>query len=379
MTETLEAAPEAHDDHPHLVGLRAQRRHRRERRIRIAIAFLAALVIVAALGAFGYTRLRGEDTKLAAAVPSTVVAHGVAQPAEEPATTRPLTADNPLRLWIAGDSLAGALGPSLGEITGATGVVQPQFDSRVSSGLESNAIINWPDHAADEIARLNPEVIVFIIGTNDYPVGLSKDMAEYEQKVDTMMRILAAGDRPVYWVGPPVLRDARMNKGAAAVNEVFGRLAPKHRSITFVDAYKVFSNADGKYAPSLPDDTGKTVNVRAGDGVHFTDAGGDRLAGVVFDLMDQVWNIRAQAVAGVTKPVLETPGSSRVPVNQGRRTTPAPSGTRRTPGTTAAPSTTADATETTAAPTTAATTTTTGSSSGGGSSTTSTTTGAPGG
>ena len=36
-----------------------------------------------------------------------------------------LDAPIPLRLWVGGDSLAGSLGPALGTIAGATGVVQP--------------------------------------------------------------------------------------------------------------------------------------------------------------------------------------------------------------------------------------------------------------
>ena len=81
---------------------------------------------------------------------------------------RALSSDDPLRLWVGGDSLAGSLGPALGELTGSTGVVQPYFDSRVSSGLANPGFFDWPDHATTEMTRLDPDVVVFIIGTNDY-------------------------------------------------------------------------------------------------------------------------------------------------------------------------------------------------------------------
>ena len=84
---------------------------------------------------------------------------------------RTLSTTDPLRLWVGGDSLAGSLGPALGTITGATGVVQPYFDSRVSSGLADPGFFDWPDHATTEMARLDPEVVVFIIGTNDSDRG----------------------------------------------------------------------------------------------------------------------------------------------------------------------------------------------------------------
>ena len=81
-----------------------------------------------------------------------------------------LPPDDPLRLWIAGDSLAGSLGASLGEMTAETGVVAPVYDSRVSSGLANPSFFNWPKHATTELARLRPEAVAFIIGTNDYVI-----------------------------------------------------------------------------------------------------------------------------------------------------------------------------------------------------------------
>ena len=55
-----------------------------------------------------------------------------------------LTSTEPLKLWVGGDSLAGSLGPALGTLTGATGVVQPYFHSRVSSGLSNPSFVDWP-------------------------------------------------------------------------------------------------------------------------------------------------------------------------------------------------------------------------------------------
>ena len=51
---------------------------------------------------------------------------------------RRLTHDNPLKLWIGGDSLAGSFGPALGDKVGATGVVQTTVDYKVSSGLSTH-------------------------------------------------------------------------------------------------------------------------------------------------------------------------------------------------------------------------------------------------
>ena len=97
---------------------------------------MLVLVVVAALWFSDTLRIPTDGPSSRAAVRPTATttdhdrtAHeGVDQPA------RSTTAAQPLRLWIGGDSLAGALGPSLGEMTAATGVVQPQYDSRSAAG-----------------------------------------------------------------------------------------------------------------------------------------------------------------------------------------------------------------------------------------------------
>jgi hypothetical protein len=244
---------------------------------------------------------------------------------------RPLTSDQPLRLWVAGDSLAGSLGPSLGDVTAATGVVQPVYDSRVSTGLTTTSFFDWPKHAAREIARLQPEAIVFMIGTND--ANLEPDSptwkADYHNLVEQMLGVLVgAPPRPVYWVGTPIMKDSGLSRHVRDVNAVVQDVIARHPEITYVDSYSLFSDADGNYAASLPDGTGKRVPVRAGDGIHFTPEGGDRLSAAVFKLLDARWHILQQAVPGAAKQVIQTKGSTQV-----AGTSRSPSTGRQTGGT----------------------------------------------
>lgn len=267
----------------------------------------------------------------------------------------PLTGTDPLRLWIAGDSLAGALGVSLGQQTAETGVVQPIFDSRVSSGLSTPSFFDWPAHATQEIARLDPEVVVFIIGANDWLAVRNDGVeweAEYEAQVEAMLAVFETDGRRVYWVGSPPMKEDRKDKGVRAVNEIMQTVIGRHPKTTYVDAYKLFADSEGKYIPSVVLPGGDKVRVRASDGVHFTPEGGVFLAGNVFEPIDARCRLAAQAVPGAPKEVIESEGSSRVPGT--RRAT---SGTTATtpPPATAAPGTVVENTTTTT--TTVATTT----------------------
>ncbi len=293
----------------------------------MAGAIVGALAVTgSALALTGVVEI-GRDSKLA----------GAGSPA--PATNAPTTASggttgerpcrsplnplDPLRLWIGGDSLAGSLGPSLGEVTAKTGVVQPVFLSKVSSGLASPDFFDWPKHGAEEMFKVDPEVAVFIVGANDTG-AMTKDAAvwrpKYEQLTEQMMTLLIGNSRTVYWIGAPVFKDDRSLK-LVQLNEVFQEVAARHPEVIYVDAYHLFSTPDGKYTPFLPDGTGETARVRADDGVHFTPEGGDLLADAVFTQLDPQCSITSQAVPGAAKQVIETEGSSRVP------------GTSRDPGT----------------------------------------------
>lgn len=360
-------------------GTHASRRERRAHRTRTrwrrvaAFTATAAIVIGVGLVATETVRLGGTERPSLAGTVSTTEQHATPSTTTTPVRPcrTPLTDAAPLRLWIGGDSLAGSLGPALGTIAGNTGVVQPQFDSRVSSGLTNPGFFDWPGHAAKEMTRLDPEVVVFIIGANDFaaPMNTTPDAngdpawkATYTKLVDEMLSALDAEHRTVIWIGSPSFKDDR-NTQIKQLDDLMGDVIAKHDGVVYVDDYKLFTDDDGKYAASLapvdqPDAT--PVLVRAGDGVHLTPQGADRLAQTVFPLIDAQCKVTKQAAPGVVKSVIQTEGSTQV-VSSGRggtvQTTPPATSPPVTTQTTAAPVATSPPT-TTAAPVESTTTTT---------------------
>jgi hypothetical protein len=303
---------------------------RNARRRRIVLVTIAIVVVTLLLGsgALWASDLFGPDDGPAAladrATTTTTARHaGPAELTPIGPCQRSLTPDSPLRLWIAGDSLAGSLGPSLGKTTAATGVVQPIYDSRVSSGLGSPQFFDWPRHAKEEMARLDPEVVVFIIGTNDFRVPSPKPTdasgepewrAEYAQLVTEMLDAFEAGgssvgERLVYWVGGPTMQDQKKDAGVRAVNEVARSVVAKHPRARYIDAYKLFAGEDGEFTATLPGEDGESIRVRAGDGIHLTPEGGDLLATRVYAPLDARCDLDGQAVPGKAKQVIKTKGS----------------------------------------------------------------------
>jgi uncharacterized protein len=297
---------------------REQRSRRRRIRHRSLVVGLA-VVLLAAGTAYAVTGPLHDDGVSHRASRSGPTSAPVAGTAVAQTCRASLNPENPLRLWIGGDSLAGSLGPSLGQRAGTTGVVQPVFDSRVSSGLLSPDFVNWPQHGSDDMSLYNPEVTVFIVGANDaknLPEGATRDpkwRAQYSALVEEMLTVIGGKGRAVYWVGAPVMADATYSERVQGVNDVFRQVAAEHPDVTYVDAYALFSGPDGAFASMLPVPGGKVARVRGADGIHLTPEGGDLLAETVFEGIDHACRIEQQAVPGAVKATIEAPGSSSVP------------------------------------------------------------------
>jgi hypothetical protein len=365
------AEPESGDDAT--LSRRHRRHHRnrqtRRRALRVVGMATAAVALVAgvaiALLASDVLAPSGDTKPSTAGTVAATLAPATSTTTPTGATCRALTANDPLRLWVGGDSLAGSLGPALGDMAGATGVVQPYFDSRVSSGLDNPGFFDWPDHATSEMARLDPEVVVFVIGTNDWSaVGDSGWKADYAKRVDEMLRILVGNGRTVYWVGAPVLRDQQKDDAVKQVNAVASEAVKRYQTATYFDQHALFADSDGSFTLNHADDTGQVVTMRAGDGVHLTVDGAKYLAHHLYALVDKQCHVDAQKVAGAAKHTIETEGSTQVaPSVTGAASSSGSSSNtlQTTPPATAAPTTTTSPAPPTTAPatTTPAPTTTT--------------------
>ena len=200
----------------------------------------------------------------------------------------PPTADNPAVLYIAGDSDAGTIGPSLQRLAGKTGVVDSVLDYKVSSGLTRPDFFDWPKHIQKKMAEVGPQIVVMTFGGNDaqpikvdgkgYDVSAPEWSAEYGRRVGAMMDYLAADgriahlgrdpERPVGGPDPPPHRPARRRagRGGQAARRQAGRRAGRC-SPASAAAMPTTSNIDGQFKL-----------VRADDGFHLNQAGADLLA-----------------------------------------------------------------------------------------------------
>jgi hypothetical protein len=225
------------------------------------------------------------------------------KPRKPPAKqARPLfTAAHPLRVWVAGDSLAQVPGDALERIGGAIDVVG--VESRLSTGLARTDLYNWFTRIQQAPHQLHPDVVVFSFGADDAhdymggahvgPFGSPSWIAEYRRRIDGVTRELNAEGIRVVWLGLPIPDGPGFRKSFPVVNAILAGVARAHaKDATYVDTWHRLDDFHGRYAQYLRV-RGKLTQVRASDGVHYTQAGGDLVAAQVVAQLRAWYRLRS--------------------------------------------------------------------------------------
>ncbi|HEX6421435.1 MAG TPA: hypothetical protein VFZ77_23230 [Acidimicrobiales bacterium] len=238
-----------------------------------------------------------------APAPGATAGHDAAgePPPAEPALRTP-TADEPLRVWIGGDSMAEVFGRSLAGAAEGTGVVDATLHYEMASGLTRPDYHDWPAALAADVEAGDPEVLVVLLGANDgqgillpdgTPVPEVADPRwadEYGRRVGALMDQLRADDRWVVWVTQPPMREPGYDARMAVVRRVHQAEAATRPWVTLVDSPAVLGGEGGAYTPTRPGPDGAEVPVRREDGIHLTQQGADMLAahvlGVIAERVD---------------------------------------------------------------------------------------------
>jgi hypothetical protein len=234
-------------------------------------------------------------TTTVAATTTVVTTTTVAEP-------EPISAANPLRIWVIGDSLTGPIARGIRAEGAETGVVVTFSDSENGSGLVNPTRLNWPVFVVERVPEVEPDAVVVVLGANEWQrlytaegvmePGSPEWEARYSYLVGQFMELLTYGHTRVYWVSVPIMEDERRSRLARNVNELLEAEAALHPAVTFVDIYDLLTDEDDEYAMELPTYSGDDmVQVRLEDGIHLTDAGGRRIAEVVFPYIAADWGL----------------------------------------------------------------------------------------
>lgn len=215
-------------------------------------------------------------------------------------------AEGRLRIGVFGDSMAEGLWTALyRDLDDEPGVTVTRF-SEVSTGLARYDYVDIQAKTRSQLDDQPVDAAVLLFGTNDaqgisldgviLPFGSDGWKAAYAKRVTDLVALLRSRDVAVYWVGLPRMKRESFDDKMGVINAV---IAERMRAlgVPYLETTAITADAEGGYAPYLPDASGRKVLMRANDGVHMSMAGYLRIGKPVADRLRRDAGIGQVAVS----------------------------------------------------------------------------------
>jgi uncharacterized protein len=237
--------------------------------------------------------------------PTTHEAEGEAPAAA--AVLRTPTRSNKLRVAVIGDSLSQGLGPAIERWMNPS-VVRVLSLGRPSTGLSREDYFNWQAGMRQIVEEFRPDLVFVLLGSNDAQAQISRDgtaipvgsvqwLEGYRERAANLLGEATRAGTHVVWVGIPIVKERQRWDFYRRVNDIYRDTASADPFGTFVDAWTPFEGRDGGYTAFVRNDRGDLVEVRASDGVHFTQTGYSFLARMAIRAADQAFGMPENAVS----------------------------------------------------------------------------------
>ncbi len=191
------------------------------------------------------------------------------------------------RIAVFGDSLAVDLGKALDRLYADDPNLAVLQQGVGSSGFARSDYFDWNKVLGEQIGANSFDLAVVMIGINDRQT-ITVDgkgvkpltdpwNAAYSARLNGFLGALRAAGKPVVWIGLPPVLPPQLSAATIEITAL-ERLASYGNGADFLDVYDRFLDENGEYAAQGPDLNGQQVLIRKSDGVHFTNAGSDKLA-----------------------------------------------------------------------------------------------------
>lgn len=166
--------------------------------------------------------------------------------------------------------------------------------SKHSTGLTYKHYFNWELATRDALEK-NPHIslVVVLLGAND-PWSMKKNIAFksplweeiYTQHIDEILQLAKEYGVRVVWYEVPSVREKSLNDKIMYLNTLY-ESAVKQSGEYFLQSNGIITQG-GKYSAFIKNAKGKSVQVRADDGVHFTTRGYQIMANILLNNLEVI-------------------------------------------------------------------------------------------
>lgn len=219
-----------------------------------------------------------------------------ALPPEDSAVNMIHSSENPLKVYMFGDSQVFSLGSGLSRLAGKSSPISVDFLAIHSSGFVRWDYYNWPSKLDDYFAANRCDAAVMMLGMNDYQSfwnsrgeimkkGTSEWEAAYKEKCRRIIdRVLMSVPR-IYWVSMPLVKNPEYNETLEYIDKVQDDLSSSYSPdlVVRIRLKDAVPGTDKPYTDSLAGPSGNAVRIMSEDGSHFTVEGGQFAMKPLFD------------------------------------------------------------------------------------------------
>jgi hypothetical protein len=264
---------------------------------------------IAAVTAKAFTDAAGSRTPLAASVPRSTALPPL--PPVDPARPRVVA--------LAGDSMM-AVGMS------ATLMRQAANDPhlrilrlfRSGTGLARPEVFNWMSEYPAMLGKEKPDVVLVSIGANDaqgfvvdgkvLAYGSEAWEKVYQQRVASYLAMIGASGARVVWMALPPMRIPVFNEKIANLNRIAYTVVSQSPQATWWNPVSLIGDEAGRYREFVTLGSGRSLRIRAADGIHLSDEGAGLFTPMLLKWLDPPPAAQpAVAVATPPPPVIAEP------------------------------------------------------------------------
>lgn len=203
------------------------------------------------------------------------------------------TADDKLRVVMAGDSVMNGLAPAVATALNEGGQSDVKFVLAPSVARDAASRVLWQR----QLEEFQPDLVVMLIGTwekrdPNFDPGDPGWADWYATEVlDPFAAMIAGAGARLLWIGMPAVPDHSDTLQFVALNSQYEALADRNDQVDYVEGGEFLNGPDGEWTDVLARDDGTLERVRRTDGLHLCPGGAERLAIPVIQYAQDQWNV----------------------------------------------------------------------------------------